>query len=74
VLLAEACRGDVDKICAKVEAGEGRVHECLREHRGQLTEPCRKEELKLEIQEASNFELRTNLKKVRDSAHRQAFS
>lgn len=31
--LATACRQDVDKFCREVEAGEGRVLECLRMHR-----------------------------------------
>jgi golgi apparatus protein 1 len=33
VILAEACKGDVDSYCADVEPGEGRVIECLRMHR-----------------------------------------
>ena len=33
VMLAEACKVDVDKHCADVEPGEGRVLECLRMHR-----------------------------------------
>lgn len=41
VALAEACRPDVEKLCAKVEPGEGRVHKCLRDNRDKLTEACR---------------------------------
>jgi Cysteine rich repeat len=33
VMLAEACKPDVDSHCADVEPGEGRVIECLRMHR-----------------------------------------
>eukprot|EP00798_Chlamydomonas_sp_ICE-L_P014061 gene14061-20002_t len=50
VILAAACRTDVDKFCAEVEAGEGRVHECLRQNRKGLSEGCRREELLLEEQ------------------------
>lgn len=64
VILAEACRKDVDSFCAEVQPGEGRVHECLRKRRSQLSERCAKEELRLEIQETKNFDLRPNLKKV----------
>ncbi|KAJ9518654.1 hypothetical protein QJQ45_018663 [Haematococcus lacustris] len=48
VILALACRADVDRLCGEVEPGEGRVHQCLRAHRNQLSEDCRKEELLLE--------------------------
>ena len=36
VMLAEACRTDVDSFCKDIEAGEGRVLECLREHRCEI--------------------------------------
>ncbi|GFH23194.1 uncharacterized protein HaLaN_20773, partial [Haematococcus lacustris] len=48
IILAEACRADVEKLCANVEAGEGRVHKCLRDNRKKLSEKCRAEELLLE--------------------------
>lgn len=64
VILAEACRADIDKFCKGVKGGDGRVHECLRKHRGELTDACRKAELELEIEEVGNFDLRTNLRKV----------
>ena len=67
VILAEACRGDHDKFCAQVPAGKGRVHACLRRHRAQLSQACRKEELQLEIEEASSIELRTPLTEVRSA-------
>jgi golgi apparatus protein 1 len=64
IILAEQCRQDVDKFCSSEEAGNGRVHACLRSHRSELTPGCAAEELKLEIEESSNFELRTSLKQV----------
>ena len=45
--------------------GEGRVHDCLRSKRQQLSDNCRKEELLLEEQEAENIELRPGIMKVR---------
>ena len=44
--------------------GEGRVHECLRSHRDELGDTCRKEELLLEEQEAETVELRPGIMKV----------
>ncbi|GFR46876.1 hypothetical protein Agub_g8517 [Astrephomene gubernaculifera] len=61
VILAAACRDDVQKFCAEVESGEGRMHECLRAHRTELSDSCRREELLLEEQEAENVELRPGL-------------
>ena len=70
VILAEACHDDVDKLnCAEIQPGEGRVHECLRKRRSELSHSCAKEELKLEIQESQNFDMRTSLKKVRRCLH-----
>lgn len=64
VILAAACKADVEKFCQDIEPGEGRVHECLRKNRKALTEQCRKEELLLEQQEAENVELRPGLLKA----------
>ncbi|KAK9838535.1 hypothetical protein WJX81_005974 [Elliptochloris bilobata] len=64
VLLAEACRSDVDKFCKHVEPGEGRVHQCLRDSFSKLTESCRKEELKLNIIQARDVRLRPKLNKA----------
>lgn len=41
IVLAEACRADVNKFCLKVEPGEGRVHKCLRAKAAQLSPACR---------------------------------
>ena len=59
--LAEACRGDVDKFCSKVEPGSGRVHNCLRSHRDKLSDGCRREELRLEAKESENIGMTPNL-------------
>lgn len=40
------------------------MHECLRAHRTNLSDPCRREELLLEEQEAENVELRPGLLRV----------
>jgi len=55
--LAEACRSDVDKVCAKVTPGDGRVPMCLREHSGNLSTGCQGELLRLEEREASDVRL-----------------
>lgn len=41
VILAAACRADVDKFCKKVEPGEGRIHACLRSNANKLSQQCR---------------------------------
>eukprot|EP00951_Prasinocladus_malaysianus_P016396 scaffold127716_cov50-Prasinocladus_malaysianus.AAC.1 len=64
VLLAEACRTDVNTYCADVEAGNGRVHTCLRRNRANLSPACKDEERKLNIIQAENIELRPRLKKL----------
>eukprot|EP00884_Botryococcus_braunii_P009912 jgi/Botrbrau1/18922/Bobra.177_2s0076.1 len=64
VLLAEACRSDVDRWCKNVPPGEGRVIECLRDHRADLEEECRKEELKLAIVQSRDVRLRPKLHKA----------
>lgn len=64
VLLAEACRPDVDKFCKNVEPGEGRTLACLRVNRAALQPPCRKEELRLSIMAAADIRLRPKLQKL----------
>mmetsp|Transcript_34914 Transcript_34914/g.77608 ORF Transcript_34914/g.77608 Transcript_34914/m.77608 type:complete len:994 (-) Transcript_34914:752-3733(-) len=72
IILAEACREDVDKYCSSVEPGEGRVHKCLRDNRKKLSDTCRKEELLLEEKESETIELNVNLLKA-CKAERQLF-
>ncbi|KAG1658888.1 hypothetical protein FOA52_000676 [Chlamydomonas sp. UWO 241] len=70
VILAAACREDVEKLCANVEPGEGRVHECLRASRDVLSAACRREELLLEEEEADSIQLRPGLlRKCRSEAN-----
>ncbi|GFR44890.1 hypothetical protein Agub_g6234 [Astrephomene gubernaculifera] len=64
ILLAEACRTDVDNFCKDVEPGEGRVHKCLRDNRKKLSDSCRREELLLEEKEANSIELNVSLLKA----------
>ena len=55
-----AFKSTADAACAPA-AGEGKVHSCLRTNFAQLSDACRKEELKLMIMESSNTELMPNL-------------
>ncbi|WIA10933.1 hypothetical protein OEZ85_011098 [Tetradesmus obliquus] len=59
--LAEACRGDVDKLCKEVQPGEGRVHKCLRDNSAKLSQACKHEEVRMEIKEADNVNLNVGL-------------
>mgnify|MGYP001824648464 FL=1 len=36
----EACEADADKYCGKVEAGEGRIVQCLRKNESKISERC----------------------------------
>ena len=36
----EACHEDVDRLCKDVKSGEGRIRECLRAHRDELSAGC----------------------------------
>ena len=37
----DPCALDRQKLCAKVERGEGRIQKCLREHADQLSDECK---------------------------------
>jgi len=39
--LHEACRNDVKALCGSVQPGEGRIRNCMREHRTQLSNACK---------------------------------
>lgn len=71
VILAEACRQDVDKYCGSVKPGEGKVHQCLVDHQDNLAVACRAETNHLSITAASNVELSPSLGKA-CAAERQA--
>ena len=45
-------------------AGEGRVHQCLRDNFQKLADTCRKEELKLNIIQSRDVRLRPKLQKA----------
>ena len=61
VILAEACRQDVDTYCSSVTPGDGKVHQCLVDHQEQLTTACRAETNHLQMTAASNVKLSPSL-------------
>lgn len=64
IILAEACRRDVEQYCADVEFGDGRILNCLRDNRDNLSKACSEEEAKLSQQQANNINNNPVLKKV----------
>lgn len=40
--VAEACKADIEKFCAGIEHGEGKVRACLEEHKDEVSEACKK--------------------------------
>ncbi len=38
---AQVCSKDVEKFCAKVKPGEGRISQCLEQHEAQLSPACK---------------------------------
>jgi hypothetical protein len=36
----QACAADIKQMCAEVKPGEGRLKACIKEHFGQLSQPC----------------------------------
>ena len=61
VILAEACRQDVDQFCGSVTPGDGKVHQCLVSHQDSLTVACRAETNHLRMTASSNVELSPSL-------------
>jgi hypothetical protein len=40
--VSSACKGDIEKLCAGVQPGGGRIGECLKAHRDQLSVGCKR--------------------------------
>jgi hypothetical protein len=38
--VASECRADIEALCASVQAGEGRIAQCLLDQAGELSAPC----------------------------------
>jgi hypothetical protein len=36
-----ACREDIAKLCAGLEPGGGRIGQCLRQHKDEVSDPCK---------------------------------
>jgi hypothetical protein len=36
----EACRADVERLCKDVKPGDGRIRECLKAHKADLSDGC----------------------------------
>jgi hypothetical protein len=41
--VADACKGDAEKLCPDVKPGEGRILRCLKQHENDLSSACKKE-------------------------------
>ena len=39
-VIARACAGDIDRLCAGVPPGEGRIKACMKAHISQVSAPC----------------------------------
>ena len=61
VILAEACRQDVDIHCSEVTPGDGKVHKCLVDHEDQLSAACRAETNHLSMTASTNVDLSPSL-------------
>ncbi|GJP32519.1 hypothetical protein CLOM_g17147 [Closterium sp. NIES-68] len=62
--LNETCSGDVKRLCADVPTGEGRVQDCLRDHRNSLNWECLAELFRQEIESSEDIRLNTRLFKA----------
>jgi hypothetical protein len=38
--LADQCRSDIESKCADIQPGEGRIAQCLADHKDSLSQPC----------------------------------
>ncbi|MGD9671474.1 MAG: cysteine rich repeat-containing protein [Hyphomicrobiaceae bacterium] len=39
----EVCESDIEKLCAGVEAGDGRIAQCLLDNKAEVSTPCKAE-------------------------------
>lgn len=39
----KACKADMEKFCANVERGEGRIAKCMKEHKDELSPACKEQ-------------------------------
>ncbi|WP_018701116.1 cysteine rich repeat-containing protein [Amorphus coralli] len=39
--IAQACKADVQTLCAGVERGDGRIGQCLKDNAAQVSTPCK---------------------------------
>jgi len=69
-VLKDACEEDVKTYCADIAPGAGRVHECLREHKEEVSPECAAQELKLQIIQSSDIRLRPGM--MRDCSEEAA--
>jgi len=56
-MLNELCSADAEKVCNDVTPGEGRVQECLRQHRDALSWDCQEELFRQEVENADDMRL-----------------
>jgi len=61
-VLREACQEDVNQYCAEVEAGGGKVHNCLLDHKAQLSKACADQEDKLSLLQSGDVRLNPGFK------------
>ncbi|CAI7856614.1 unnamed protein product [Closterium sp. NIES-53] len=59
--LNQLCSAEADRLCKGVEPGEGRIQECLREHRAQLAWDCQAELFRQEVENAGDIRLNVRL-------------
>jgi hypothetical protein len=48
--VANECDADIEKTCAKVEAGEGRILTCLKENEGKVAKRCKQAMKDIDLQ------------------------
>jgi len=41
--VADACKGDAEKVCKDVKPGEGRILKCLKQHETELSPSCKEQ-------------------------------